>query len=126
MADCSEEDAKNVTFATIPEVSQDLRVYPSGWKLAVIIGSLCFGTLLVAIDNTILAVAIPRITTVFNSLKDTGWYGSAYLLSITALQPTFGVVYKYFDIKTTYLTSIAIFEGRAMGYLFEPRLTWRC
>lgn len=112
MADSQEEDTKDATLVTIPEVSEDLKAYPTGWKLAIIIGSLSFGTLLVAIDNTILAVAVPRITTVFNSLKDTGWYGSAYLLSITALQPTFGICYKYFDVKTTYLTSITIFEGR--------------
>ncbi|KAL9075027.1 MAG: hypothetical protein Q9161_001958 [Pseudevernia consocians] len=97
MADSQEEDTKDATLVTVPEVSEDLKAYPTGWKLAIIIGSLSFGTLLVAIDNTILAVAVPRITTVFNSLKDTGWYGSAYLLSITALQPTFGICYKYFD-----------------------------
>lgn len=85
--------------------------YPSTWRLAVIIASLCFGTLLIALDNTILTVAIPRITTVFNSLNDVGWYGSAYLLSITALQPTFGNFYKYFDVKIIYLVSIFIFEG---------------
>lgn len=85
--------------------------YPSSWRLAVIITSLCFGTLLIALDNTILTVAIPKITTVFNSLDDVGWYGSAYLLSITALQPTFGNFYKYFDVKMIYLVSIFIFEG---------------
>jgi hypothetical protein len=29
-----------------------------------------------ALDNTILATAIPRITDQFNSLADVGWYGS--------------------------------------------------
>ena len=90
---------------------QEQEQYPSGWRLAVIIASLCLGTLLIAIDNTILAVAIPKITTLFNSLNDIGWYGSAYLLSITALQPTFGNIYKYFDVKIIYLISIVIFEG---------------
>jgi hypothetical protein len=86
-------------------------VYPSGWKLTIIVVSLCFGTLLIAIDNTIIAVAIPEITTVFKALDDVGWYGSAYLLTVTALQPAFGNVYKYFNVKAAYLSSIAIFEG---------------
>jgi len=111
MADTAEKDEDSATVAMVPEGAEDQKIYPTGWRLAVIIGSLCCGTLLVAIDNTILAVAVPRITTVFDSLNDTGWYGSAYLLSITALQPTFGNIYKYFDVKGTYLTSIAIFEG---------------
>lgn len=99
--------------------------YPAGWRLAVIITSLCLGTLLIALDNTILTVAIPKITTVFNSLNDVGWYGSAYLLSITALQPTFGNFYKYFDVKVVYLVSIAIFEGMmtSIEKLSCPQLT---
>lgn len=68
-----------------PEPTDPKEQYPIGWKLVIIIVSLCLGTLLIAIDNTILAVAIPRITTVFNSLNDVGWYSLAYLLSITAL-----------------------------------------
>ena len=107
------DSATDSAAATIePEMSSEREQYPSGWRLAVITISLCLGTLLIAIDNTILAVAIPKITTVFNSLDDVGWYGSAYLLSITALQPSFGNIYKYFDVKVTYLTSIVVFEGK--------------
>lgn len=46
----------------------------------------------------------------FNSLNDVGWYGSAYLLTTTALQPSFGKVYTYFDVKWTYLSALMIFE----------------
>ena len=62
-------------------------------------------------DNTILATAIPKITTVFpNSLKDVGWYGSSYLLTTTALQPSFGRIYTYFSVKNTYLFALCLFE----------------
>ena len=98
--------------ATCPGHSSDSKEYPTGWKLFIVIVSLCLGTLLVAIDNTILAVAIPTITSTFGSLSDVGWYGSAYLLTVTALQPTFGNLYKYFHVKVTYLASIIIFEGK--------------
>jgi hypothetical protein len=34
-------------------------------------------------DNSILATAIPKITTVFpNSLKDVGWYGSSVSIKV--------------------------------------------
>lgn len=56
------------------------------------------------------ATAIPRITTVFNSLNDVGWYGSSYLLTTTSLQPSFGKVYTYFNVKWTFLTALCIFE----------------
>lgn len=39
-----------------------------------------------------------------------GWYGSAYLLTTTALQPMYGTIYKYFNVKFAYLTAVFIFE----------------
>ncbi|KAK4551814.1 hypothetical protein LTR86_010900 [Recurvomyces mirabilis] len=84
--------------------------YPSGTKLALLTLGLCLATFVVALDNTIIATAIPRITTVFDSLNDVGWYGSSYLLTTTSLQPSFGKVYTYFNVKWTYLTALCIFE----------------
>lgn len=83
----------------------------TSWRLAVVILSLILGTLLVAIDTTIIGVTIPQISTVFKALDDIGWFGSAYLLTVTAFQPTFGNIYKFFDVKTTYMISILVFEG---------------
>ena len=48
----------------------------SGVKLAIIIVGLCFSVFCVALDNTIIATAIPRITDDFHALQDVGWYGS--------------------------------------------------
>ena len=54
---------------------------PPGPKLYLIVFSLMLCVFCVALDNTILAVAIPRITDEFHSLNDVGWYISAYLLT---------------------------------------------
>ena len=86
--------------------------YLRSWKLGLVVTSLYLGTLLVAIDTTIISVAVPKISTVFKALDDVGWYGSGYLLTVTACQPSFGKVYKFFSVKATYLTSIVIFEGQ--------------
>jgi MFS family permease len=85
-------------------------IYLSTWRLFIVIVSLCLGTLLVAIDTTIIAVAVPKISTSFQAFDDIQWYGSAYLLTVTALQPAFGSVYRYFSAKEVYLFSILIFE----------------
>jgi MFS family permease len=63
-----------------------------------------------ALDNTILSTAIPRITDQFNSLDDIGWYASAYLLTTCALQLIFGKLYTFYNIKWIYLMSVFIFE----------------
>ena len=84
--------------------------YPTAWKLGFILLSLVLGSLLVAIDTTIISVAIPKISTDFKALNDVGWYGSAYLVTLTAFQPTVGNVYKLFSPKIAYIVSIVVFE----------------
>jgi hypothetical protein len=54
---------------------------------------------LVALDRTIIATAVPRITDEFNSLGDIGWYGSAYMLTTSSAQLVYGRIYKFYDMK---------------------------
>ncbi|KAF1994746.1 permease of the major facilitator superfamily [Amniculicola lignicola CBS 123094] len=84
--------------------------YLQGRQLAIVIASLWLGTMLVAIDNTIIGTAVPEISAQFNALEDVAWYGSGYLLTVTAFGPTFGRLFKFFDPKYTYLVAIAVFE----------------
>ncbi|KIW17523.1 hypothetical protein PV08_04717 [Exophiala spinifera] len=93
-----------------PPFGDEEAVYPAGLKLALITLALCLSVFLVALDNTIIATAIPKITDHFRSLGDVGWYGSAYLLTTCALQLFFGKMYTFFSIKYVYLTAIVIFE----------------
>ena len=89
--------------------------YLSGVRLVSVLLSLTLGTFLVALDISIVAVIIPQISTDFGALDQIGWYGSAYLLTVTALQPAAGKLYKFWDLKPVYLVSIVIFEiGSAM------------
>lgn len=89
---------------------QDEIEYPTGIKFAIITASLCLAVFLMALDNTIIATAIPKITDEFKSLGDVGWYASAYLLTTCALQLFFGKLYTFYSIKWTFLVSIGIFE----------------
>ncbi|MCJ1432522.1 hypothetical protein MMC27_001879 [Xylographa pallens] len=84
--------------------------YLTGWKLAVVIFSLYLGTFVMALDTSIINVAVPKISADFNALEQVAWYGSAYLLTITAFQPAFGTLYKYFNISIVYRSCIVIFE----------------
>ncbi|KAF4626587.1 hypothetical protein G7Y89_g11571 [Cudoniella acicularis] len=72
--------------------------YLQSWRLALVTTSLCLGTFLVALDVNIIGVAVPKITSVFDSLGDASWYAAAYLLTMTALQPTMGYLYKSFNV----------------------------
>lgn len=95
--------------STVTEVEDESK-YVKGLQLVLLTFGLLLATFVVALDNTIIATAIPRITSIFDSLDDVGWYGSAYLLTTTSLQPSFGKVYTYFDVKWVYLSALLIFE----------------
>ncbi|CAJ2500864.1 Uu.00g037170.m01.CDS01 [Anthostomella pinea] len=92
------------------ETREDGTAYPTGTKLVLITVALCLSVFLIALDNSIIATAIPKITDTFHSLPDVGWYGSAYLLTTAALQLLFGKFYTFLSIKWVYLVAIAIFE----------------
>ncbi|KAJ0121621.1 hypothetical protein J7T55_008787 [Diaporthe amygdali] len=84
--------------------------YATGLKLFFITLALCLAVFLMALDQSIIATAIPKITNDFNSLDDVGWYGSAYLLTTASLQLLFGKFYTFLNIKWVFLTAIGIFE----------------
>ncbi|KAK3116566.1 MFS sugar transporter [Teratosphaeriaceae sp. CCFEE 6253] len=84
--------------------------YPNGLKLTLITIALCLSVFCMALDNTIISTAIPRITDEFKSIDDVGWYGSAYLLTTCAFQLFFGKLYTYLPLKWIYLGAILIFE----------------
>lgn len=85
--------------------------YPTGLRLVAIMTSLVLGTMLMALDATIISVATPAISTQFRALEDVGWYGAAYSMLFTAMTPVSSNFYKHFDPKVVYLCSILIFEG---------------
>ena len=50
--------------------------YPKSMKLVLITIALCLSVFCMALDNTIISTAIPRITDQFHAIDDVGWYGS--------------------------------------------------
>lgn len=87
----------------------DAEQYATGSKLVLITAAVCLFVFLVALDQTIVSTAVPRIVEDFQVFQ-VGWYGSAYLLTSTAFQPLFGRMYQSFNIKLIYLIALFIFE----------------
>ncbi|KAH6699116.1 major facilitator superfamily domain-containing protein, partial [Leptodontidium sp. MPI-SDFR-AT-0119] len=65
---------------------------------------------LVGLDRTIIAPAIPKITHEFNSIEDTGWYGSAYMLAAACSFPVSGQIYQLYSTKWVFIASLVVFE----------------
>lgn len=83
---------------------------PRTLKFWLIILSSFLSMFLVALDRTIIATAIPRITDDFDSLGDIGFYGSAYMMTTAAFQLVFGRIFKFYDLKWTFLGCVLVFE----------------
>ena len=84
--------------------------YPSGARLIFIVLALVLGIFLVSLDLTIVATAIPKITSEFHGLDDVSWYSAAFFMTIGGFQSAWGKAYKYFPLKISFLISIFIFE----------------
>ncbi|KAF2706114.1 MFS general substrate transporter [Pleomassaria siparia CBS 279.74] len=90
-------------------VADDQPFLLSGWKLQTLIAGLGLSMLLVGLDFTMVATAVPTITTEFNSLQDVSWYGSSFLIAICACQLLTGNLFANFSHKVMFMIYVAIF-----------------
>ncbi|KAK8152844.1 major facilitator superfamily domain-containing protein [Phyllosticta citrichinensis] len=84
-------------------------LYPPTRVVVPILLGIYAGIFLVALDRTIVGVAIPRITDEFHSLGDVGWYGSAYMLTACSIQLVIGKLYTFYNPKWVYLINLLLF-----------------
>ncbi|KAJ6096923.1 hypothetical protein N7486_007669 [Penicillium sp. IBT 16267x] len=124
MRDCHNEECRDdipLKESGSSDISDDERIeYPSTIKFIPILIGLCFQSFCIALDNTILATAVPKITEQFNSLEDMSWYASAYLLTSCALTLPFGKIYTYYSTKWTYMIALGLFEIGSLACAATP------
>lgn len=119
-------DSASITalpYAKAEEIDSSTPEYPGPLQLALLIVGICLAAFIVALDRTIVATAIPQITDDFDSPEDVGWYGSAYLLTSCALQPTYGRIYVHFDVRWSFLIALGLFEIGSLVCALAPSST---
>ena len=77
-------------------------------KIFVMVGVMS-AMLLAALDQTIVATAMPRIVQEFNSLEHLSWVFTAYLLASTVAVPISGKLSDIYGRKSFYIVAIFIF-----------------
>ena len=80
-----------------PSLPPEETQYPKRRNVFLIMLGLYLATFLIALDRTIIATAVPVITSDFNSLGDIGWYAGAYLLTNCSLVLVFGRIYTFYN-----------------------------
>jgi EmrB/QacA subfamily drug resistance transporter len=78
-------------------------------NVLVSIGALLLGLLLAALDQTIVATALPTIVSDLGGLEHLSWVVTAYLLASTAATPLWGKLGDQYGRKRLYQTAIVLF-----------------
>jgi MFS family permease len=78
-------------------------------RLLVIIGALLLGLLLAALDQTIVATALPTIAGDLHGLSHISWVVTAYILASTASTPLWGKLGDQYGRKIFFQAAIIIF-----------------
>jgi len=77
-------------------------------KIAILSGVL-LGMLLAALDQTIVATAMPKIVEEFNGLSHLSWVFTSYMLASTVTVPIYGKLSDIYGRRGLYLLGIAVF-----------------
>src|SRR5499427_11160167 len=78
-------------------------------RTLIIIGALLLGMLLAALDQTIVATALPTIAGDLHGLSHLSWVVTAYLLASTVSTPLWGKLGDMYGRKMFFQASIVIF-----------------
>jgi EmrB/QacA subfamily drug resistance transporter len=83
--------------------------YLSHRQILVVLGGLMAGMFLAALDQSIVGVALPRITSELGGLDKLSWVVTAYLLTSTAATPLWGKISDLRGRRPIYQAAIVVF-----------------
>src|SRR6201989_3211376 len=78
-------------------------------QVLVAFSAIMLATLLAALDQTIVATALPRIVADLHGFKDLSWVVTAYLLTTTVTVPLYGKLSDLYGRRRMFVVSISIF-----------------
>ncbi|GKT97860.1 unnamed protein product [Fusarium langsethiae] len=83
-----------------------------GWRFYGAFGTLCLVTFIIALDSTIICVALPTIAEdIGASAIEAFWCGTSFLLASTVVQPPVASLSHIFGRRPALLASVTIFAG---------------
>jgi EmrB/QacA subfamily drug resistance transporter len=98
-------------------------------RLRRLFSGLAVGTFVAALDQTVVAAALPTVTRDLGGFSSYTWIATAYLVTATTLTPLFGRLSDAFGRRRPYLAAIGLFVAgsvlaaisRSMGELIASR-----
>ena len=96
--------------------------YLSHRQILVVLGGLMAGMFLAALDQSIVAVALPKITSELGGLDKLSWVVTAYLLTSTAATPLWGKISDLRGRRPIFQAAIVIFLFGSLICGFSPEI----
>lgn len=98
---------------TVPLAHAEIRRIIFGLMLAMLLG---------ALDQTIVATALPTIGDAFGDFANISWVVTAYLLSATVATPLYGKLSDIHGRRVMLLTAVAVFSAGSVACALAPNL----
>ena len=92
-------------------------------EIRTILMSLLLTMFLAALDQTIVATALPTIGRQFNDVSNLSWVITAYLLASTAVAPVFGTLSDIYGRRAMITVSLALFTVGSILCAVAPNMT---
>ena len=92
-------------------------------EVRTILMSLLLTMFLAALDQTIVATALPTIGRQFNDVSNLSWVITAYLLASTAVAPVFGTLSDIYGRRVMITVSLALFTVGSILCAVAPNMT---
>ncbi|HLZ05574.1 MAG TPA: MDR family MFS transporter [Bradyrhizobium sp.] len=91
-------------------------------EVRAILASLMLAMFLAALDQTIVATALPTIARQFQDVSSLSWVITAYLLSSTAVAPVFGTLSDIYGRRAMIIASLSLFIAGSVVCALAPSL----
>src|SRR5204863_10001033 len=91
-------------------------------EVRTILMSLLLTMFLAALDQTIVATALPTIGRQFDDVSNLSWVITAYLLASTAVAPVFGTLSDIYGRRATIILSLSLFLAGSVLCALAPNM----
>src|SRR5579883_3027738 len=121
-AELTELPARVAAIADAPPIAP-VRPPLTPSEVRTILLSLMLTMFLAALDQTIVATALPTIGRQFRDVSSLSWVITAYLLASTAVAPVFGTLSDIYGRRATILTAMSLFVVGSTLCALAPNMT---
>src|SRR3984893_9855775 len=118
--DLSEIPAAVIDISDAPPIAPRAPLRPN--EVRTILMSLMLTMFLAALDQTIVATALPTIGRQFRDVSSLSWVITAYLLASTAVAPVFGTLSDIYGRRAMIITALSLFIAGSILCAVAPNM----